>query len=143
MLHCSKKDTTYYNYNIPPEYLDGGINGFRKFIAKNLQYTEGNRRKKIEGTVIISFIIGKDGIARDFKVKKSAHPLLDEEALRVLRLTGKWKPGYMDGKTVDLEKSIPIKFGNNGTRYIIGSYSDTNLPIIQPKERKYEQFYKR
>lgn len=105
------KDTTYYKYFIPAEYIDGGINNLRKSIFENIKYPKKAKRNDIEGEVIVSFVVGKDGIAHDFKIKKSVHPLLDTEALRATsQMMGKWSPMYLDGELFSIKKFLPIKF---------------------------------
>jgi TonB family protein len=105
------KDTTYYDYLIVDQYLDGGINNLRKRISEKIKYPKWAKRNEIEGEVIISFVVGKDGIARDFKVLKPVHTLLDSEALRVVSsIGGKWSPAYKDGNPINLRKMLPIKF---------------------------------
>lgn len=68
------------------------------------------QRAKRKGTVLVSFIVNKDGSIADRKVVKSVSPELDREALRVLRLMPKWKPGEDHGQPCRTYICIPIVF---------------------------------
>ncbi|MDO4161030.1 MAG: energy transducer TonB [Prevotellaceae bacterium] len=92
-----------------PEF-PGGMVEFMKWLTKNLRYPVLAKQQKIEGKVIVSFIINKDGSITDRKVVKSVSPELDREALRVLRQMPKWKPGEDHGKPCRTYFSIPINF---------------------------------
>jgi TonB family protein len=92
-----------------PEF-PGGINAFYTYIGNNFEKLE------VEETisVVVSFVIEKDGSMTDIKVLRSAAPSIDREALRVLKaLRTKWKPGIKNGKPVRTEYKLPIKVKNN------------------------------
>ena len=84
--------------------------GQNAFIIENLIYPEEALKKGIEGTSFIGYTIGFDGVLRDAYVWKSAHPLLDEEALRVVRMMKQWQPAMKDGLPMEFKKVTPIKF---------------------------------
>lgn len=92
-----------------PEY-PGGVSALLKFIAENTQYPEQAKAEKIQGRVIVKFVITKDGDVSDITVLKSVHPLLDAEATRVVSLLPKWQPGTKGGKSVDVWFTVPITF---------------------------------
>lgn len=92
-----------------PEF-PGGMSAFVQWLTKNLKYPLTAQRAKRQGTVLVSFIINKDGSIADRKVVKSVSPELDREALRVLRLMPKWKPGEDHGKPCRTYFCIPIVF---------------------------------
>lgn len=92
-----------------PEY-PGGMSAFVQWLTKNLNYPVTAQRSKIQGTVLVAFIVNKDGSITDLKVVKSVSPELDREALRVLRLMPKWKPGEDHGEPCRTYFSIPIVF---------------------------------
>ena len=75
-----------------PEF-PGGWSAFMQWLTKNLKYPESARKNKIQGTVVVSFIVNKDGSIASTKVSTSADPVLDAEALRVMKMMPKWKPG--------------------------------------------------
>ncbi len=92
-----------------PEF-PGGMTEFVKWLTKNLKYPTTAQRLKRQGTVLVSFIINKDGSTSDYKVVKSANADLDLEALRVLKKMPKWKPGEDKGKPCRTYFCIPIVF---------------------------------
>jgi len=92
-----------------PEY-PGGMVEFMKWLTKTLKYPDSALRRKIEGKVMISFIVNADGTLSDIKVVKGAHKLLDDEALRVAHLMPNWKPGIENGRPCRTMISIPIVF---------------------------------
>ena len=68
------------------------------------------RSSKIQGKVVVSFIVNKDGSIASPEVQKSADPLLDREALRVIHMMPHWKPGIMDSKPCRTMFAIPVVF---------------------------------
>jgi protein TonB len=64
----------------------------------------------IQGKVWIAFVIDKEGYAGEVWVERSVDPLLDQEALRVIKMLPRMKPATVDGKPVNLRYSIPINF---------------------------------
>lgn len=86
---------------------DGNI---MKFIANKIRYPMEAQKNKIQGKVFVSFIINQKGEPVNFKVVKSVHPLLDQEALRVLQLMPNWQPGTQRGKPVNVSFTVPINF---------------------------------
>lgn len=92
-----------------PEF-PGGMVEFMKWLTKNLRYPVYARQQKIQGKVVVAFIINKDGTVSGQKVVKSVAPELDREALRVLRNMPKWKPGEDHGQPCRTYFSIPINF---------------------------------
>ena len=71
---------------------------------------EVRKKQGVEGVVFVRFIIKPDGSLTDVKVLRPVHPLLDAEALRVVREMPRWKPGRQDGKPVRVFYSVPVEF---------------------------------
>lgn len=92
-----------------PEY-PGGMVEFMKWLTVMLKYPDAALKRKIEGKVMVSFIVNVDGSVSDIKIVQGAHKLLDDEALRVVRLMPKWKPGLEGGRPCRSMISIPIVF---------------------------------
>lgn len=92
-----------------PEF-PGGMVEFMKWLTKNLKYPALAQQQKIQGKVLVAFIINKDGTITDAKVVSSAGPELDREALRVIRIMPKWTPGEDHGKPCRTYFRIPIVF---------------------------------
>lgn len=68
------------------------MSAYVKWLTDNLKYPLAAQKQKIEGRVVVSFVINRDGSLTDIKVTKSANPLLDREALRVAKMMPNWKP---------------------------------------------------
>lgn len=92
-----------------PEY-PGGMVEFMKWLTAMLKYPDAALKRKIEGKVMVSFIVNADGSVSDVKLVQGTHKLLDDEALRVVRLMPKWKPGLEGGRPCRTMISIPIVF---------------------------------
>lgn len=92
-----------------PEF-PGGIVMFMKWLTRNLRYPPQAQRQKIQGKVIVSFIVNKDGSIASPTIVRSADPILDREALRVIRMMPPWKPGMEDGKPCRTMFAIPVNF---------------------------------
>jgi len=85
----------------------GGTKAYGKFLEKNLRWPT---QDDIQGRVIVSFIVEKDGSLTNFKVERSLGKDCDNEALRVLRKFPKWIPGMKNGKPVRVKYMVPINF---------------------------------
>ena len=92
-----------------PEFPGGWVE-FMKWLTKNLKYPILAQQQQIEGKVVVSFIVNKDGSIVNIKLEKSIHPLLDREALRVMRMMPKWKPGIENAKPCRTLFAIPVVF---------------------------------
>lgn len=88
----------------------GGWSVFMQWLTKNLKYPHSAQQNKIQGTVVVSFIVNKDGSVANLKVSKSANPILDNEAMRVLKMMPKWKPGMDKNKVCRTMIAIPVAF---------------------------------
>ena len=92
-----------------PEF-PGGWSAFMQWLTKNLKYPSAAQQNKIQGTVVVSFIVNKDGAVADVKLSTSVDPVLDKEALRVMRMMPKWKPGMDHNKVCRTMIAVPIVF---------------------------------
>jgi len=102
----------YLSVETVPEF-PGGLDAFGKFLAANIRYPYSARRDRVQGRVIVSFVIEKDGTITDPKVARGIGGGCDEEALRVIKLMPKWVPGIQNGKPVRVAYSVPIAFTIN------------------------------
>lgn len=95
-------------------HFQGGDAGLMKFLCDNMKYPKEAELQKKQGRVVVQMVVEKDGSLSDVKVVKNSDPLLDEEALRVVRLTDKkWTPARHKGKTVRSRFSLPVTFRLN------------------------------
>lgn len=86
----------------------GGIKACEQFIKENLRYPDTG--SDVQGRVIVSFMVERDGSLSDIKVVRGLDPAFDEEALRVVKMMPKWSPGVTDGKISVMRYTIPIIF---------------------------------
>ena len=107
----NESDTTYSFYVLEhkPEFK-GGIGGLMKWIAEHTNYPKEAKKKGITGKVFVQFVIERDGSVSNVKPVRKVNPLLDEEAVRVIKMMPKWKPGKQRGKLVRVMYQIPINF---------------------------------
>ncbi|MGN6398041.1 MAG: M56 family metallopeptidase [Mucilaginibacter sp.] len=108
-INIKKKDTVYSTVETLPEF-PGGMDALLKYIAKNTKYPQNAVKNKIEGKVIVNFIIEKDGSVTNVKPYRKVSPDLDQEAVRVVSSLPKWKPGSQAGKPVRTAYTMPIAF---------------------------------
>jgi len=95
-----------------PEF-PGGLEAMIQWIGQRVKYPEQAKKDGITGMVMVSFTVDKTGKVIDVKVERSAHPLLDAEAVRVIGEMPNWKPGSQKGKKVDVRMTVPVKFSLN------------------------------
>lgn len=88
----------------------GGLEGWAKYLNKNLKYPTQARRMGIEGTVYLYFVVNTDGSIQDITVARGIGAGCDAEAVRVLKNAPKWEPGKQRGKPVRVKMALPIKF---------------------------------
>lgn len=100
------------NFHIVEELpqFPGGAVELMKWLTRNLRYPYTAQQQKVQGKVVVQFIINKDGSVSDIKVVKSLNTDCDREALRVIRLMPKWKPGVQHDKPCRTMVCIPINF---------------------------------
>ncbi len=92
-----------------PEF-PGGWSAFMQWLTKNLKYPAQAQKNKVQGTVVVSFIVNKDGSIANIKVSTSVAPILDNEALRVMKMMPKWKPGMDRNKVCRTMIAVPVVF---------------------------------
>ncbi len=93
-----------------PCQFPGGMGALMKFLSKNINYPEIAQDNGIQGRVIVSFIVEKDGLPSNVKVVRGIDPALDKEAVRVVKKMPAWKPGKQQGKSVRQRFTLPVVF---------------------------------
>ena len=112
----NKEEMVYKEVANPPEFK-GGQEAFVRYIMENVKYPDQAKKQGIQGTVYVEFIVTKTGKVTTTRVIKSADPLLDEEALRVISLMPDWVPGKNeDGKPVNVSLALPVAFKLDGDK---------------------------
>ena len=97
---------------ILPEFA-GGKEALQKYMNDNLRYPSYAIRNNQEGRAVISFVVRKDGkLCNIYNIynARTDIPCLDHEALRVVRNMPYWKPGYLNGKAVNVQYTLPVSF---------------------------------
>ena len=105
-------DTPFQVVEDQPEF-PGGTAALMEYLRKNIKYPAVCRENNIQGKVIVTFIVNKDGAIVEPEVIKGVNPSLDKEALRVISTMPNWKPGYQRGKAVRVRYSVPVNFRLN------------------------------
>ena len=106
---AQRKDKVYDIVEVMPQY-PGGMPELMEYLAKNIKYPIQAQKKGIEGRVTVRFIVEKDGSISNVTVVRHIHPLLDKEAVRVIKAMPKWSPGMLNGKPVRVKFNIPVAF---------------------------------
>ena len=92
-----------------PEF-PGGMRECMNFLDKNLKYPATAQENEVQGRVIVQFVVDTDGSILEPNVVRGVNPELDAEALRVISIMPKWKPGKQRGKAVRVKYTIPVMF---------------------------------
>ena len=104
----------------------GGASKLFEFIAQNVKYPKEAENAGIQGRVIATFVVEKDGSISEAKVMKSVNPLLDTEALRVINAMPNWTPGKQRGEAVRVKYTVPVSFHLQGDKAPVTQY-EANL----------------
>lgn len=128
----STDDDVYEVVEKMPEF-PGGIAELMKYLSSNIKYPVEAHKAGIQGRVVVSFVVNKDGTVKDAKIVRSVDKSIDAEALRVISAMPKWQPGYQDGKAVSVRYTVPVTFrltGESGKVQSTGAGNDnTNVKI--------------
>lgn len=104
-----KDDSSFVKVEVESEFK-GSIKAWQRFLEQNLKYPERAIKSNIQGDVVVTFIIDKDGSVIAPGILRSVEYSLDEEALRIIEKSNKWTPAVQDGKVVRSLKKQPIYF---------------------------------
>lgn len=128
----STDDDVYDVVEKMPEF-PGGMAELMKYLSSNIKYPVEAHKAGIQGRVVVSFVVNKDGTVKDAKIVRSVDKSIDAEALRVISAMPKWLPGYQDGKAVKVRYTVPVTFrltGESGKVQSTGAGNDnTNVKI--------------
>lgn len=90
--------------------FNGGEEAMYQFLSENIKYPQVAKETGIQGTVIVKFVVEKDGSISDVQLLKTIGGGCDEEALRVVKAMPKWKVGKQNGEPVRVYFTLPIRF---------------------------------
>ena len=99
-----------FNYVAQMPSFPNGQEAMYQYIYKHMKYPAIARERRIEGNVIVQFVVSKDGEIINTKILRSLGGGLDQEALRVINGMPRWNPGKHNGKPVAVTFTLPIKF---------------------------------
>ncbi len=91
----------------------GGESALLQYVIDHVRYPEDALMNRIQGTVILRFVVSSTGDIKDVELIRSVDPLLDNEAIKVIAGMPRWKPGKQDGRPVPVYFSIPVVFRIN------------------------------
>jgi TonB family protein len=109
ITHSASTNGIYDIVEKMPEY-PGGDQALMEFISKHIKYPTAAQKSRIQGKVILGFVVSKRGKVEDVQILRSLDPNLDKEALRVVKLLGYWKPGELGGEKVSVRYTLPVVF---------------------------------
>jgi protein TonB len=88
----------------------GGPSALMQFLSSNIKYPVVAEENGVQGRVVCTFVVEKDGSITDVRVIKSVDPSLDKEAMRVVKSMPKWIPGKQNGSAVRVKYTVPVTF---------------------------------
>ena len=109
VIEQSESDKVFDVVDKMPSF-PGGQGAMYDFMARNIQYPKVAEENGVQGRVIVTFIVKKDGSLSDVRVAKSVDPALDKEAVRLVKSMPKWSPGIREGKYVNVKFTLPVTF---------------------------------
>jgi protein TonB len=101
-----------------PTFQGGDVRKFSEWVAKNIQYPAYAKENGIMGKVFIGFVVEKDGSVSNVEVLRSVDHSLDMEAVRVVKSSPQWAPGYQRGEPRRVRFSITVFFDQERTTYV-------------------------
>jgi periplasmic protein TonB len=105
-----KSDEPFIYVEVNPTFKGGGIEKFRDWVQKRTIYPQIAQDNGIQGKVILTFIVERDGSVSNVRVIKSVDKLLDDEAVKAIESSPKWSPGLQRGRPVRVRFNIPLVF---------------------------------
>ena len=91
-------------------HFPGGAAALQAFLSSNTKYPVVAQENGVQGRVIVSFVVERDGSITDVRVVRSVDPSLDREATRVVKSMPRWSPGKQNGSAVRVKYTIPVVF---------------------------------
>ncbi len=93
-----------------PSFNGGDANEFSKWVNSKLQYPEIAKENGVQGRVTLQFTVNPDGTVSNVKVLRGVDSSLDKEAVRVVSMSPKWKPGKQRDRAVKVTYTFPVIF---------------------------------
>ena len=109
VITSSDPNFVYDVADVMPSF-PGGQAALMQYLAKNIKYPVVAEENGIQGRVICTFVVGKDGSISNVQVMKGVDPSLDKEAVRVVSSMPNWIPGKQNGQSVNVKYTVPVMF---------------------------------
>ena len=106
----NEERTNVFNVVSQMPSFPGGQGALFEWISKNVVYPADAKENGVQGRVIVTFVVGREGDISNARVVKSVFPSLDKEAIRVVSSMPKWIPGRQGEATVPVELTVPVTF---------------------------------
>lgn len=134
------KDSIYETVDKVPVFKKSG-GDVQKFLSKQIKYPVDALAKSIEGKVLVSFVVTKDGEIANVELVKGLSESVDKEALRVISLLDKWKPGVINGVNVHTKVTLPVHFyiseeNKDIAKQIAPFYANDRVPLFVIDKKK-------
>lgn len=118
VIERSRPEPEYENYEDNQVYetvdqqptFPGGQSALLQWLGQTVHYPAMAEEQGIQGRVVVSLVIEKDGSISNIKVARGVDPLLDKEAVRVVKSMPRWTPGRLNGQAVRVKYNVPITF---------------------------------
>lgn len=105
-----EEEEIFYFVEEMPSFQGGDLNKFRDYVQSNCKYPEAATETGIQGKVQVAFVVEPNGTVSNVRVLRGVDPLLDKEAVRVIKNSPKWTPGKQRGKPARVGYTIPVVF---------------------------------
>ena len=127
------KEEVFTVVEVMPQF-PGGEKALQQYLVGNIKYPEDARKKGVQGTTYVSFIVGRDGNISDTKVLRGFDKDCDQVALNVVKNMPKWESGFQGGKPVRVQFNMPIKFslGDGDKKVMKGEENKPGTPPPPP-----------
>lgn len=102
-------EQAFTQFQTPPKF-PGGEGGLMKFLAENIRYPATARKNNIQGTVVLTFDVEKDGSITNPRIVKDPGGGCGQESVRVVKAMPQWLPGLMDDEPVKVRFTLPVRF---------------------------------
>lgn len=98
-----------FDVQVPPSF-PGGEKALMKYLAQNIDFPPAARERNVQGTVVVQFVVRKNGSITDIMVTKPVGGGCSEEAARVVGKMPRWTPGQVNGESVNVRYALPVRF---------------------------------
>ena len=109
VIVATPKEEVFTHVEQMPQY-PGGDKEMMAYLSKNIKYPVIAQEQGTQGTVVLRFVVGKNGEVTDVTVMRSLDPSCDKEAIRVVKSMPKWVPGKQNGNPVLVYYTLPVRF---------------------------------